>query len=1082
MARIPPDEIERLKKAVSLQKLAEARGIKLKRHGKSLIGLCIFHEDKKPSLVIDPEKNLWNCLGACSTGGTVIDWVMKAEGVSFRHAVEILREGANLPSTDGPVKPFKKLSTVPKLASPVNFGAEEQEALQQTVDYYHATLKQSPEALSYLAKRGLKHSEMIDRFKIGYVNRTLGFRLPDKNRKAGAAIREKLTRVGLLRESGHEHFSGAVVFPIFNEAGIVTEIYGRRLRDDRRPDIAYHLYLPGPHRGVWNIEALEASKEIILCEAIIDALTFWCAGLRNVTASYGVNGFTRDHLAAFKKYGIEKVFLAYDHDEAGNKAAEKLAAELTSEGFGCYRILFPRGMDANEYALKVGPAEKSLGLVYRNAIPMGKNRVTTNPAPEAETRAEGRPEEPKEAAKWENILEESPGLETGTRSEEPANIFSPLAAEKNIEESPAPASEPPRPDVPPAGNPEPAAPVPQEAAGPTVEVRGEEIRILFVDRKWRIRGLARNMSYDQLKVNVLVSRGEAFYVDTFDLYSARSRALFLKQAAEELRVKEDSLKSELGKVLFKLEDLQDKQIKDALEPKEQEVILTPEEKAEALKLLQDPNLLPRILSDFEKCGIVGEETNKLVGYLAAVSRKIRKPLGVIIQSSSSAGKTSLMEAVLAFMPDEERVKYSAMTGQALFYMGETNLKHKILAIVEEEGAERASYALKLLQSEGALSIASTGKDPTTGKLVTHEYKVQGPVMLFITTTKIEIDDELKNRCIMLTVDESREQTRAIHRIQREMRTMEGLIASKERARLVKLHQNAQRLLQSVYVVNRFAPKLTFLDDQLHTRRANEKYLNLIEAITLLHQHQRPLKTGNETGEPLQCLEVTLEDIDMANKLTNEILGHSLDELPPQTRRFLMLLDDMVRKACERLDAEGHPIDRSEYRFYRRDILDYTGWSYNQLRIHLERLIELEYILIHRGHQGQRFSYELLYDGKGKDGKPFCVGLIDTEAIKKKSEDTVSTLWGQNQTLGGKTGDFVPRLFPVCAPLVGGVLGQATEDPEPVSGQKTEVSEKNAYKGEEDKTSATYPQPHHTQTPAGKGNGGNGSSATLKRPA
>ena len=67
---------------------------------------------------------------------------------------------------------------------------------------------------------------------------------------------------------------------------------------------------------------------------------------------------------------------------------------------------------------------------------------------------------------------------------------------------------------------------------------------------------------------------------------------------------------------------------------------------------------------------------------------------MIIQSSSAAGKSSLMEAVLAFVPEEERVQYSAMTGQSLFYMGETDLKHKILAIVEEEGAQRATYALE----------------------------------------------------------------------------------------------------------------------------------------------------------------------------------------------------------------------------------------------------------------------------------------------------------------------------------------------------------------------------------------------------
>lgn len=169
---------------------------------------------------------------------------------------------------------------------------------------------------------------------------------------------------------------------------------------------------------------------------------------------------------------------------------------------------------------------------------------------------------------------------------------------------------------------------------------------------------------------------------------------------------------------------------------------------------------------------MGEETNKKVSYLAAVSRLLPKPLAIVVQSSSSAGKSSLMEAVLDFMPEEQRESYTAMTGQALFYMGQKNLKHKILAIAEPQGAEAASYPLKLLQSEGKLNIASTGKDPVSGKHVTHEYVVEGPVMIFLTTTAHDVDEELLNRCIVLTVNEDREQTRAIHQKQRESQTLE----------------------------------------------------------------------------------------------------------------------------------------------------------------------------------------------------------------------------------------------------------------------------------------------------------------------
>ena len=232
-----------------------------------------------------------------------------------------------------------------------------------------------------------------------------------------------------------------------------------------------------------------------------------------------------------------------------------------------------------------------------------------------------------------------------------------------------------------------------------------------------------------------------------------------------------------------------------------------------------------------------------------------------------AGFEVSTEAILAFVPEEERVKYSAMTGQSLFYMGETDLEHKILAIVEEQGAERASYALKLLQSEGELTIASTGKDPQTGRLVTHEYRVSGPVMIFLTTTAVEVDEELLNRCLVLTVDEDREQTRAIHRLQRERQTIEGLLARQTRTGVLKLHQDAQRLLKPLLVANPFARQLTFLDDRTRTRRDHDKYLDLIEAVALLHQYQRPVKKGAGRGPEFEYLEVTLEDIATASPTT-----------------------------------------------------------------------------------------------------------------------------------------------------------------------------------------------------------------------
>lgn len=196
--------------------------------------------------------------------------------------------------------------------------------------------------------------------------------MPEANRKAGAESRSQLQKLGILRESGHEHFNGSLVVPVTNLAGEVVGMYGRKITSNLRAGTPDHLYLPGPRRGVWNEAGLaKAQGEVILCEALLDAMTFWCAGFQNVTASYGVNGFTEGHRAALQRHQVRKVYLAYDRDEAWDSAGGALAQELIAQGIECLRVVFPRGMDANEYALKVTPAAKSLGLLLASARWLG---------------------------------------------------------------------------------------------------------------------------------------------------------------------------------------------------------------------------------------------------------------------------------------------------------------------------------------------------------------------------------------------------------------------------------------------------------------------------------------------------------------------------------------------------------------------------------------------------------------------------------------------------------------------------------------------------------------------------------------
>jgi hypothetical protein len=344
---------------------------------------------------------------------------------------------------------------------------------------------------------------MIAHFKLGFANRTLGYRLPEKNRKAGAEVRGRLQKLGILRESGHEHFTGSVVIPVFDLAGNITEMYGRKITPGLREGTPLHLYLPGPHQGVWNELAFEVSKEIILCESLIDALTFWCAGFRNVTASYGVGGFTEDHKAAFKRHGVQRVWIAYDRDDAGDKAALSLADELLAMGIECFRVLFPHGMDANEHARKTKPATRLLEISLNGAQWLGKGKPPERPTVEV-IPAPVDVEEPEP----QPTTEEKPAAKE--KSNPPPEPVFPLAAGLSSVADAQPL------DVP-------------------VTVKGEEIAITLGDRYYRVRGMAKNLGHGILRVNLMAARGDSFHVDTLDLYAARQRAVFIKQTAVETR-------------------------------------------------------------------------------------------------------------------------------------------------------------------------------------------------------------------------------------------------------------------------------------------------------------------------------------------------------------------------------------------------------------------------------------------------------------------------------------------------------------------------------------------------------------------
>ena len=493
------------------------------------------------------------------------------------------------------------------------------------------------------------------------------------------------------------------------------------------------------------------------------------------------------------------------------------------------------------------------------------------------------------------------------------------------------------------------------------------------DRHYQVRGLERNMSSLTLRVCLQATRQDLIYLDTLDLVKARSRNALIQAIAVELFVEESTVKKDIGILLLQLEDLRNRQIEAVKNRTPSTPELTTEDREQALQWLRSPNLSEQIVNDLDQCGMVGEAFNKLAAYLAVVSRKLAQPLAILIQSSSSAGKTTLMDSVLAMVPPEDQLRLSNLTGQSLYYLDSQAIRHKTLAISEEQGIAEASYALKLLQSEGRLSHATVAKG-SDGRMAMQAYNVEGPVQLFLTSTSLEMDEELINRCLVLSVDETREQTLAIQAQQRLLQTRHSVAFLRQCKDVRHLHQNAQRLLRPLQVYNPFADRLSFASDRTRLRRDHSKYLTLIQSIALLHQYQRPIQVEEVDGKRIESIEVTMKDITLANRLMAEILGRSLDELSPQTRRCLLLLEEYVLDQCQRKD-----IDQKDYRFSRREFRESIGWSDFQVRMHLSKLVAMEYVLVHHGKQGRSYLYELIYAGQGRDGKPFVLGLTELEA-------------------------------------------------------------------------------------------------------
>lgn len=483
---------------------------------------------------------------------------------------------------------------------------------------------------------------------------------------------------------------------------------------------------------------------------------------------------------------------------------------------------------------------------------------------------------------------------------------------------------------------------------------------------FRISGLT-SYNLDRLKVTLRASatdKPEIFHIDTLDLYNSRSREAFAETCTKYLKVKTNLATIELNDLIVALEEE-----RIAMQKRSGSVDvpeMSEADKKEALKVLKSGELIKRITEDFEAIGLIGERHNKLLGYLATVSRYLPDPVGVLILSRSGAGKTSLQDSICKFVPPEQTIQYTRLTGQSLFYRDENALKNKVLAIEEEEGMQDAMYSIRTLQSSQRLSIASTRTDAKSGKLSVDEYTVYGPVVVMISTTNPDaLDPETRQRFLILTIDESEKQTKEILQMQRHRNTITGHKFSMDESNITKLHHNMHRLLKPLTPIFPDDLDIKYPYNRLQMRREQRKYLSLIKSITLLHQYQRETGTIERLdGTKVDYVLVTKEDVKLALELGRMVFHRNVDDVSPTGRTLLGHIATVVNDKVEAYSKQ-HPdesIMHNSVPFTRKELRDVIGWSEAQIRQNITPLVELGYLAVLQGQRGSAFRYVLLDDG------------------------------------------------------------------------------------------------------------------------
>lgn len=907
-------EIAEIKQRLTLKEVLEHYGLKPDKQNRLN---CPFHPDKTPSMQVYYKTQTAYCFSSnCPTHGKsldVIDFIMHMEQTDKHRAILKAEELIN-----GTASPVQKLTRVAVLTN--------------MFTYFKNAVHNSKPAREYLESRGLDYGRTETGYNSGQFHHG--------TRKDNGLI-EACLKYGLLLDKGHTNNrtgekayspfgKGGVVFPLRNSEDQITSLYFRSTADDRQ---ARHFYLRD-RQGLYPAYPKQKTTKLILTEAIIDAATLLqipgIADDHGILACYGTNGLTEEHIEAIQPLSnLEEIVFFFDGDAAGlegvRKQGEKLKGSLPAVKIS--RVNTPDSEDVNSlYVNHADSAEELFRHLLDSRVPLD--------APNGSLYSSNEKKETREHIPLKTEQEDHQRDQNGSDE---------IKKEVRKQVIQLAANEPPKSvPQPKLGSQKPTS-GPDHAAGRFDTTNPHRI-VYFTDTAhYYVKGGVRQEP-DRLQISLMVegkgNNSYNRYRNRLDLYENKQTERIAREAAEKLNLRADLLELDLCRLTDLLEDYRDRQTNER--PHQPKVTLDNTVTGQCKDFLSKPNLIQRFNGLIGKAGVVGEENNRVFLFCIAASCGMPDTLHALIQGSSGSGKTHLLVKISSFIPDEDVKRFTRVTESSFYNYGMYDLKNKLICLEDLDGMkEEAQLAFRELQSREMLSSSTTGQDEK-GNNRAYEKIVYGPIASMACTTKGEIYEDNMNRCFLIAVDETKEQTQRIIRYQNQKAS--GKIDGQEERKSTEFIQNCIRMLKPCEVVNPYADKVNLPEEAHKIRRLNGLYQSFVKQMTLMNQYRRK-KDGKGR------LITEKEDLQVAAEIMFDSIVLKIDELDGSLRLFYEQLKTYIK---------GKGNAHESYSFGQREIRQALNISKTQLHRYIHDLLALEYIRQAGGHANRGYQYKVLW--------------------------------------------------------------------------------------------------------------------------